>query len=52
MVAPLLYTKERWLLTTAATILRRKNSRLRHVGNLNAQTADIHVKIFGTLKLS
>ena len=29
-----------------------QNSRWRRAGNLNAKTADIHIKIFGTLKLS
>ena len=52
MVASLLYTKEHGFLTIAATILRRENSRWRHAGNLNAKTAVIHIKCFGTLKLS
>ena len=54
MVAALLYTKEYWFLTMAATILRHhdKNLRWRRAGNLNAKTANIHIQISGTLKLS
>ena len=51
MVAPLLYTKERSLLTIVATILRHKNSRRWRAGNLNAKTDDIHVKMLGIWKL-
>ena len=60
MVAPLLYTKERWFLTKVATILRHENSRWQRAGNFNAKTADInihnhihihiHIRIFGRFK--
>ena len=36
----------------AGTILRHTNSRWRRAGNLDAKTADIHIKMFGTLELS
>ena len=39
-------------MNNGATITSHKNSKLRRPGNLKAKTGDIHIHIFGTLKLS
>ena len=40
------------LKTIAATVLHHKHSKWRRPGNSNAKTADIHIQVFCTLKLS
>ena len=52
MVATIVNNQRSFVYNNGATILRHKNSKWRRVGNLKAKTADIHVHISGTLKLS
>ena len=52
MVAAIVKNQHSFVYNNGATILRPKNSKWHHTGNLNAKTADIHIHIFGTLKLS
>ena len=51
MVAAIVKTKRSFVYNNGATI-RHKNSKWRRPGNLRAKTGDIHIHIFGTLKLS
>ena len=52
MVAAIVKNQHSFVYNNGAIILHHKNSRWRRGVNLNAKTADIHIKIFGTLKLS
>ena len=52
MVATVVNNQRSFVYNNGATITRHKNSKLRRPGNLKAKTGDIHIHIFGTLKLS
>ena len=51
MVAAIVRNQRSFVYNNGATIFRHKNSKWRRPGNFNAKTADIHIQIFGTLKL-
>ena len=52
MVAAIVRIKRSFVYNNGATVLRQENSKWRRPGNLKAKTADIHIHMFGTLKLS
>ena len=52
MASAIVKNQRSFVYNNGATILCYNNSNWWRPGNLNAKTADIHIHIFGTLKLS